>query len=224
LRRRVAAFYSAGSLADISRLAVRIVLCHTCWSWVLLDAEHCPDCHQPIDLSDPDPSPAELAERFGRVICCLGQVLRQRRGLPARGMLFGLTGGLLFLPDLQPCPNGAWTVSECASPPSWTRQRWWPFWRARTPGDTPREFHAGAVVLDGEQAVDRFLNRPGGVFVPRPNLLRAQLRGHCWILSRTHGCTLRLTVLSPIEAAWDAWCALVRQDPSWRPLSPLGKP
>jgi len=201
---------------------MRIVLCHNCWSWVQLDADSCPDCHRPIDLSDPDPSPTELDEMFGRVICRLASVRCDRRTLPSVGVLLGLTGGLMFLPELSALPNRALEAEKGPSERFWQLSRLWSLWGGRAASTSLRRECRLDALADHSGVAERFLNAPGAVFVPRDQMIRAALRGRVWTISRTLGRTLRFTALTSAEEARDAWRNLLTRDPAWRQMTSVG--
>lgn len=200
---------------------MRIVLCHNCWSWVQLDGDRCPDCHQGVDLSDPDPSPAELDELFGLVLCRLASVRCDRRKLPSVGVLWGVAEGLLFLPELTLLPNGAMLAEESPAAHFWEIARWWSPWGRRAASSTTCELHADAVT-DFAAVSERFLNAPGAVFVPRAHLIRASLRGRAWTISRSIGRTLRFTTIDSVEDARQSWREMLTRDPAWRQLTTVG--
>jgi hypothetical protein len=194
---------------------MRIVLCHNCWSWVQLDADRCPDCHRAIDLSEPDPSPGELEALFGAVVCRLAAVRCERRHLPSVGVLLGVEEGLLFLPELTPLPNGALAADEHPGSSFWPISRWWSVWGRRAP---PARESAPEAAANLAPLSERFLNAPGGAFVPRSRLIRAALRGRVWTVSRSVGRTLRFTATDSAEEARRSWQALLTRNPAWRPF------
>lgn len=198
---------------------MRIVLCHQCWSWVPLETEQCPDCHQPVDLSEPDPSPTELSATFERVVAWLGRVYCPRRRLPASGALWGLARGLLFLPELQLCPNGSWMELIDPALESEVWRRWWPF-RGRRGSDSPSPTERAEALptLAPQDAAELFLGRPGAVFVPQTQVMRIHWRGSTCQIHRTLGPPLRLTWLTSSLPVTDAWHEFLRQQPTWRPL------
>ena len=201
---------------------MRIVLCHNCWCWVPVDGDRCPDCHRTVDLGDPDPSPAELEEMFGPVICELGAVRCERRKLPSVGHFLGVAGGLLFLPDVSVLPNGALEGEDGPPERFWPLSRWWPLWGSRVTAAPLRRALCSKVTDGHAGAGERFLNSPGAAFVPRDQLIRAALRGRVWTISRTLGRPLRLTALGNAEEARQAWHSLLSRDPVWRQLSSAG--
>jgi len=201
---------------------MRIVLCHTCWSWVPLDGDQCPECHHAIDLSSPDPLPTALEEFFGTADWRLGTVRCERKQLPSEGTLLGTSEGLLFLPDLSSLPNGAIAAIERPAEPFWQLPRWWPNWSRRAPTSMlaipPGPERPSASSHIGEL----FLESPGAVFVPREQLIRASLRGRSWIISRTIGSTLRFTSLDSADEARQMWREMLSHDPAWRQLATVG--
>lgn len=201
---------------------MRIVLCHNCWSWVSLDADQCPDCHRPVDLSEPDPAVIELEEFFGPVICRLGRVRCERRKLPFVGELLGVGGGLMFLPHISSLPNGALGSDESPPEPFWQISRWWPLWGGRAAAVSIHPEWIIAPAVENASVAEQFLNAPGAMFVPREQLIRAALRGRVWTISRTLGRTLRLTALDSADEARLAWRTLLSRDPAWRALTTVG--
>jgi hypothetical protein len=198
---------------------MRIVLCHHCWSWVPLEVEACPDCQQLVDLGEPDPLVTALDALFGQVAGRLATVRCERRQLPSLGALWGVGGGLLFLPELSQLPNGALAGPEEPTERFWPLPRLWPLWGRKTPSTTSRVANHSEPPSDlGE----RFLDSPGAVFVPRNHLIRAGLRGRTWTISRTVGRTQRFTILDSAEQARQAWRELLLRDPAWRPLADAG--
>jgi hypothetical protein len=198
---------------------MRIVLCHNCWSWVQLEGDQCPDCHRAMDLSEPDPSSAELDALLGSLVCRLAKVRCDRRKLPSVGELVAVTEGLLFLPEVTPLPNGALEAEEHPSSSFWPISNWWSNWGRRLPAvDPPRP----DVLIDAAPLAEQFLNAPGAVFVPRRHLIRAALRGRVWTISRSVGRTLRFTATDPAEDARRSWQSMLTRDPAWRKLTNVG--
>jgi hypothetical protein len=198
---------------------MRIVLCHNCWSWVPLDSDPCPECHRAIDLNEPDPTAAQLDERFGVAHWRLGTVRCERKQLPSVGQLIGTTAGLIFLPDLNALPNGAVQPVERRAERFWQRPAWWSLWGRQAPA-VP-QLHESFVELGN--LGERFLSAPGALFVPREQLIRAALCGRSWTISRTVGSTLRFTALSTADEARQAWREMLNRDPAWRELAASGR-
>lgn len=91
-----------------------LILCRECYSWAEPKADLCPICAVTLDLNQPDPTLETLEEAIGPIELCLGEVITPRKLLPDRGMLYGTSGGLLFVPhDLSrtTVPSQSWPAS-----------------------------------------------------------------------------------------------------------------
>lgn len=202
---------------------MRVVLCHTCWTWVLPSSASCPECQQSLDLDEPDPPLTAVANRLGAVIGRLDAVDWLRKQLPVHGELWGTTTGLLFWPLLTKQPNGAWCEPYHRSPHRhWTWQTFCSWWQTSAEPATP--FIADAADLKGESGIriaERFFDAPGAAFFPREHLIRITLRRRRWTISRTLGRTVRMAALSSPHESRTAWRRFVQDDPNWRTLAAI---
>ncbi len=199
---------------------MRLVICHACWSWVTPSGSTCPECHQPIDITRPDPSATEFAFVFGELVARLATVRIERRKLPAWGSLVGTTTGLMFVPFLQSRSDGSLAASH-HQPRCWDAWSLWRFWRrpAFPAGRLLAESgHASFQTVDGPDLVETYLNAPGSLFVPRDHLLRWHARGQRWSLARTRGSTLHLQLQSSPEEWRPAWRQLLAAAPAWQAI------
>ncbi len=200
---------------------MRLVICHSCWTWMTPTGTSCSECHHFVDVTQPDPSNARLQEVFGRFVSRVATVRVERRELPATGSLVGTTQGLLFVPFLETLPDGGIHApyDERGRGSVWSLWRFWQ--QPQLPG---RRFAAGSQVLTDApepDLVQAFLDSPGALFVARDQLLRLHLRGRCWSLARAQGPVLRITFLSPDEEWKPAWRQLSAVTPEWRALAAI---
>jgi len=187
---------------------MRIVACHTCWSWVVPQGGACPDCLFPVDPLAPDPAPPILQHTFGEFVTRLSVVRIERPLLPGWGALIGTTEGLLFLPFLTSQSDGALVPLQDES-------RWsmWQFWRS----PTPSRFPVPDDPLPGDcDVVHEFFEAPGSLFIPRSHLVRFQLRSRQWAIARSLGNVVKFTPLSPPEEWQPAWRRLIADHAGWR--------
>jgi hypothetical protein len=112
---------------------MRIVICSTCWSWVMLRHESCPECGLGLDWHRPDPSDESLRQRFGTWLAQLGVVHVDATRLPSLGTLSLTSTGLLFLPYLAQGRNGAVFAMTEHDRRDGPRRPFWSLWRARQP-------------------------------------------------------------------------------------------
>ena len=196
---------------------MRIVICHGCWSWVLGTGTTCPECHQYLDVGQPDPPEPQFALEFGEYVSRLGTVKLERRQLPDMGSLVGTSAGLLFVPFLTVLPDGGLSAPERLSRgTSWSRWRWWGSTSAS--GPSFQALAQNRLEPAAPELVRAFLDSPGAIFVPRSHLLRLEVRGNGWSLARTLGPTLQLTFRSSPEEWKPAWRQLTAACPDWHAL------
>lgn len=200
---------------------MRVVLCHHCWTWVFPNVAHCPECKRVIALDEPDPTAEELGQRFGTALMCLGDVIWERPKLPSRGVFWGTTTGLLYWPLLVHQPNGSIVPLETAATRSSTWTSLFSLWR-RTEAEPeqmpPQDEEPVSLPAEGELLGQSFLDTPGAAFFPRENVVRVTRRGRSWMIHRTIGRPLRLTVRSNPTTDKPAWKTFFQQD-NWRLIS-----
>lgn len=187
---------------------MRIVACHTCWSWVAPSGAACPECLYPLDPLSPDPPRQTLIRTFGEFITRLSIVRLERTSLPRWGSLLGTSEGLLFLPYFSTHTDGSLVPLQDES--RWSQ---WRFWKSSPQPAFP---HMPQWSADDWDVVQQFFDAPGSLFIPRDQILRFHLRTKVWAISRTFGSVVRLTPLSPTEEWQPAWRQLVAQHPSWQ--------
>lgn len=201
---------------------MRLVICHSCWNWVTPSGNTCPECHQVLDITRPDPTPAELAAIFGESIARLATVRLERRKLPSWGSLVGTTTGLLFVPFLQARADGGLAAPN-GGPRGWQNWTLWNFWRkpAFPAGRVLAELgHASLQASAGPDVVELFLDSPGSLFIPREQLLRLHVRGQRWSVARSRGSITQMQVLSPPDEWRPAWRQLTAATPAWQSIVP----
>lgn len=169
----------------------------------------------------PDPTAAQLACEFGDYVVRLSMIRLETRSLPAVGTWLGTTRGLMYIPFLETLEDsGLRSIADFARQRSlWTR---WRFWQ------TP-QFPTGRLLAAAAEAplpeepdlVQRFLDAPGSLFVPRDHILRIHVRGKNWSLTRSRGSVLRFQMLSTPEEWRPAWRQLLQASPEWQRLATL---
>lgn len=192
---------------------MRLVLCHSCWSWVGLSGTACPDCFTPLDVTRPDPTEAELAELIGDGVTLIAPVRIERRTLPHVGALIGTTRGLLFLPDLAERPDGslAAVVGDPEPRRFWNWLGWWSNVERATPRfQLPADLQEPATA---EHLAAAIWNAPGGWILPAEGVHRLRFRGQQLLIWRVRGSLLSLQLLSPADAWRPAWRRWVTQLP-----------
>jgi hypothetical protein len=204
---------------------MRIVVCHACCSWVPQAGNTCPACHLPLDITRPDPPFEAWSGLFGEAVTRLGMVRVERTTLPAEGSLVGTTTGLMFLPQLQPLDDGGlMAVSHGTEQLRETGWFPWRFWSRPQPS-FGRQFAAAlsqtsSTSLLETDLVTPFFESPGAWFVPLSQVIRLQVRGTMWTLSRGRGQTVRFRMCSPATDWQPAWRQLANISTPWKSLAP----
>ncbi|MDZ4687076.1 MAG: hypothetical protein SH850_18525 [Planctomycetaceae bacterium] len=192
---------------------MKIVTCHRCWAWVPAQGEQCPECQHALNLNEADPSPAELTQRFGALVCRIAAVQIERRHLPQVGTLWGTSEGLLFVPELMTLADGS--LADALEDGSSSGWNWWRLWR-RPSQRRPTDWSDGRETTELVDIVAEFLNHPGAVFFARQEIVRLWNRGRTWTLQRSIGRTVKWTMLSPPEQWRPAWRQLFQTADEWR--------
>ena len=183
-----------------------LALCHRCWTWIEPKHERCVECGYTLDLHQPDPDPVTLQSLFGHPLGTLGEVSLRRSRLPAFGVLSAWDHGLLFLPDLRQLPSGGYAAIEGGNSQTSgsSRPGFWNLFARRTQIVPIAE--ACSVVrpeLTIEQAVERFFDSPGALFVSRASLVRIIQRGTMLRVERQPGKTAVWQIESPFHVFQD---------------------
>ncbi|MBI1345253.1 hypothetical protein GC163_03100 [bacterium] len=192
---------------------MRLLVCHTCWSWVAPQAGNCPECLHPLDPHVPDPPLERLQQTFGDYLLRLSEVRWERVQTPNRGTLLSTTQGLMFLPFLVTNPDGSCMALQDES-------RWsvWRFWHGQHRARFPVLPQAADAPFD---VVQQFLDSPGALFLPRRHIVRFHTRARQWSFVRALGGVVRMAPLSPQEEWQPAWRQLMAQQAEWQTLITL---
>ncbi|GIX03897.1 MAG: hypothetical protein KatS3mg113_0903 [Planctomycetaceae bacterium] len=204
---------------------MRIVLCHTCWSWVAWHPRGCAECHAHIDLSTPDPSMDFFDELFGEPIARMGSIELPPRHLPSWGELWGLTHGFLFIPDMLQTPLGACLSVREANDLSTSRWSILPAWlknmlfhhSSRRRPDTAGTATSQSSQMAGKELAALFLATPGSWFIPCKRITRVlRTTQHTKVLSTTR--LIRLWYSRDTYADENQGYARLKQIPAWKSL------
>lgn len=187
---------------------MRLLACHTCWSWVAPEGGTCPECLFPIDPFAADPARSVLQQTFGELVTRISVVRLDRTRLPGWGSLVGTTQGLMFLPYFTTYDDGALIPLQAGS-------RWscWQFWRSSHPSVFPT---MGQESVGDCDLVGVFFDTPGALFIPRSHIERMHLRLRQWSITRATGHVVRITPLSVPEEWQPAWRRLFADHVDWQ--------
>lgn len=189
---------------------MRVVLCHSCWSWANVESDRCSECQARVALDEPDPPYHAMARVLGEPVCRFGSVALERSHLPSSGRLYGLEFGLLFLPSLRRLDDGS--MVPLRSPVEDSGWSWRRLWNRGRRDDATGEAHLSESLA----VVDHFFDTPGALFCPVSDVVDVGLKGRRWQLQRRHGRGLRLTITASPEVWKPAWRQLARVSDDWR--------
>jgi hypothetical protein len=196
-----------------------LALCHRCWTWMEPKQERCVECGGAVNLREPDPDPSELKTLFGESLCVIGEVSLKRPKLPSFGVLSAFDHGLLFLPDLRQLPSGGFVAIEHADRPG-SQPGFWSLFTRRTHAAGTGVVPVVRPKLASEEAVDRFLDSPGALFIPRGAIVRILQRGSLLRVERKPGRTVAWRLESPLAAVQQQFRA-VKDQPTWAKVAML---
>jgi hypothetical protein len=161
--------------------------------------ERCVECGGVFSQMDLDPDPRELQSLVGIGLGVISDVSLKRPRLPGHGALWAHEGGLLFLPDLRELPTGGLVAVEPAAPPTagGIRPGFWHLFSRRGPTVVDSPVTLVRPQLSADDAVERLLNSPGALFIPRNAIMRMQHRGTVLRVERKPGRTIVCRLESP---------------------------
>jgi hypothetical protein len=79
-----------------------LLLCPECCLWREPIEGRCPECSGTLDVTVADPTLDAISQRLGSLESLIGEAELAREHLPHQGLLYAMTGGLLFVPKESP--------------------------------------------------------------------------------------------------------------------------
>ncbi|ADG68994.1 hypothetical protein Plim_3180 [Planctopirus limnophila DSM 3776] len=181
-----------------------LMLCRQCLNWESPQYGRCPFCTSVLNLSEPDLTTSELADRFGAVLLEQPSIAIQRRQSLVHGSLILTSIGLAWLPEIE------WLETHKISFKTASHRTWWSLgfcWRQ--PGSLPQRkspeqaFHpagqtsftndlppqtldsspekSASITLPGTitpiELATRWMERPTALWLPRTRIVSLKIQG-----------------------------------------------